>query len=688
MFNNSTNKFLFNLVKKKPIYFLTSFFLSIISSLLNIIGTVCLIPLLIIILDDKQQNTQITQLNIFDYFFASFIKLAGEYKLEVILVLVFIVIILKNCATYLNSLVNIKHTKYLVYQMKSKGYSLLARVNLNYHQNNKTGDILFKLNREIDKTAIAIKSCQNILIISTIILLLTIFLLLISWQLTFICIFLLGLIALINQFITIIAQRAAITLSQKSKTYNHKSVEFLTGIRSIKTIGNETREYQLITRLIKDKDRAQLNTLAVSAIISPINEILGMIMIAILLIIVPYLYNQSIHNLALTFLIYLVVLCRLLPFFGQLNNARTQFYNSIASAEKVANFLKETDKPILKSGTIKFVELSSGIEFQKVTFAYPNHAQIILDKVDLWIPQGETIALVGSSEIGKLIITELLPRFHEPIDGQILIDGKNIAEYDIISLRKMIAIVNNNTFFFNNSLAYNITYGLKNISGSDIINAIKKVNIYEFVSQLPDGLNTEIGLNGILLTEGQKQRLAIARAMLHDSKILILDESSLGIDVFEDFLVRETIKELCRDRTTLIIAQRLSTIQQADRIIVLNKGRVIEVGTHAELLRQGDFYNRWYSMQFKTNNQSRQLKLAQKIAKKLARQTQGNLSTEIRQNFDSLLSYMQLFNKEIFQDDLEQKKILDESSQSAKDILANLKEYERKISRDPDHPNL
>ena len=687
MFNNSTNKFLFDFVKKKPIYFLTSFSLSIISSLLNIIGTICLIPILIIILDGKQQNTQINQSNVFDHFFTSFSNLTGEYRLVIIITFMFVVIVLKNYATYLNSIVNNKHTNYLVYQMKNKGYNLLARVNLNYYQNNKTGDILFKLNREIDKTAIAIKSCQNILIISTTIFLLAIFLLFISWQLTFICIFFLGLIALINQFIVTTAQRSATTLSQKSKAYNRKSVEFLTGIRSIKTIGNETREYQSITRLIKDKDRAQLNTSAVSAIISPINEILGMMMIVTLLIIVPYLYNQSIHNLALTFLIYLVVLCRLVPFFGQLNNARTHFYNSIASAEKVANFLKETDKPMLKSGTIKFVELSSGIEFQKVTFAYPNHAQIILDKVDLWIPQGQTIALVGSSEIGKLIITELLPRFHEPIDGQILIDGKNIAEYDITSLRKAIAIVNSNTFFFNNSLAYNITYGLKNIRESDIINALKKVNIYEFVSQLPDGLGTEIGVNGVLLTEGQKQRLAIARAILHDAKILIIDESSLGIDISEDFLVQETIKELCRDRTTLIIAQRLTTVQQVDRIIVLNKGRVTEVGTHAELLRQGDFYNRWYLMQFKTNNQSRQLKLAQKIAKKLASQTQSNLSTEIRQNFDSLLSYMQLFNEEISQNDLEEK-ILDESSQSAKNILTSLKEYERKISRDPDHPNL
>ncbi len=688
MFNNSTNKFLFDLTKKKPIYFFSSFFLSIISALLNIIVTFCLIPVLIIILDGEQQNIKIEQSNILDYFFASFNKLTGEYRLEIIIALMFVVIVFKNCATYLNSLVNIKHIRHLVYQMKSQGYSLLARVNLNYYQNNKTEDILLKLNREIEKAAIAIKICQNILAISSIIIILTIFLLFISWQLTFICIFVLGLIALINQFIVTTAQRLATILSQKSKTYNRKSVEFLTGIRSIKTVGNETREYQSITQLIKDKDQAQLNTLAASAIISPINEILGMMMIAALLIVVPYLYGQSIHNLALTFLTYLVVLCRLLPFFGQLNNARTQFYNNIASAKTVANFLKETDKPMLKSGTIKFVELSSGMEFQKVTFAYPNHAQIILDKVDLWIPKGQTIALVGSSEIGKLIITELLPRFHEPIDGQILIDGKNIVEYDITSLRKAIAIINSNTFLFNDSLAYNITYGLKDISESDIINAIKKANLYEFVSQLPDGLNTKIGVTSVLLTEGQKQRLAIARAILHDAKILILDESSLGIDIFEDFLVQDTIKELCCDRTTLIIAQRLTTIQQADRIIVLNKGRVIEVGTHAELLRQGDFYNRWYSMQFKTNNQSRQLKLAQKIAQKLASQTKSNLSAEIRHNFDSLLSYMQLFNEEIFQDDLEQEKILDESYQSAKDMLTNLKEYERKISRDPDHPNL
>lgn len=687
MFNSSVNKFLFNLAKQKPIYIFSSLIIELASSIFNGLGTVLLIPILITLLGDRRQIYLPNQLPIIKHFIAFFEHFEGEKKLLIMITLVILAIILKNLANYLGNIIEIKYTKYLVYQMKTRGFALLCKVDLEYYQKSKVGDILFKLNREIDKTALAIKNGQKIFNISIIIVTFSSLLLLISWKLTFVSIVLLLWTSFINKLIIDHCKKLEITLSKKSKLYSRKVVDFLTGIYLIKTVANEAEEYQEITRLIREKDQAQFNAQSISAMISPINEIAGLTIILALITASIYLYPQEIQEWASVLLIYLVILFKLLPFIPQLNNARIQFANNIPSAEIVANFLDEANKPIIKSGTITFSKLKSGIEFQRVTFAYPNHAQIVLDKINIWIPQGKTIALVGSSGAGKSTIADLLPRFYDPIEGNILIDGKDLKEYELVSFRKSIALVSQDAFLFNNSIAYNIAYGLKNVSKAEIITSAKRANAYEFINQLPEGFSTKIGERGVELSRGQRERIAIARAFLRDPDILILDEVGSASDPVSQKLVQEAIEELCRNRTTLIIANRLSTIQKVHQIIVLNKGKIVEAGTHEELLKQGNFYNRLYSMQFKTSQQSRQQKLAQKISQKLARQTNSNLSSEIRNNLNSLLNYLQLVNEGLVGDSQEQEKILDESYQSAKNMLASLREYERKISRRFLNPN-
>ncbi|MGL4883540.1 MAG: ABC transporter ATP-binding protein, partial [Waterburya sp.] len=424
------------------------------------------------------------------------------------------------------------------------------------------------------------------------------------------------------------------------------------------------------------------------------NEIISILMITVLIITSYYLYNQQFQEFAPVLLTYLIILLKLYPFISQLTNTYRQFVNNRPSAEIVTKFLDTVNKPTTKSGNISFAKLSSGIEFQSVTFAYPRDAKIVLDKINLWIPQGKTIALIGNSGAGKSTIASLLPRFYEPIEGNIVIDGKNIKDYNLTSLRRAIGIINQDIFLFNNTLLYNLTYGLNNISQTDINLAIKKAHADEFIKNLPQGLETEIGDRGIILSGGQKLRIAIARAILRNPELVIIDEGATIFDSITEKLITAAITELCRDRamrgglkpnrTTLIITNRLPILKQADQIVVLNQGQIMETGTHQELLEKGDFYHRFYSTQFKSSRQSSKPPIAQKIAKKLAHQTNNNLSTEIRNNIDSLLNYLHLVNEGLFANDQEENKILDASYQSAKNMLASLQEYERQINNMPD----
>ncbi|MER3478097.1 MAG: ABC transporter ATP-binding protein, partial [Leptolyngbya sp. ERB_1_2] len=224
--------------------------------------------------------------------------------------------------------------------------------------------------------------------------------------------------------------------------------------------------------------------------------------------------------------------------------------------------------------------------------------------VDLWLPKGTTLALVGSSGAGKSTLADLLPRFYDPTAGRILIDDRDLKDFELRSLRRSMGIVSQDTFLFNDSVRNNLAYARRTASDDEILEATKRANAYEFIIKLPQGFDTLIGDRGVMLSGGQRQRLAIARALLRDPEILILDEATSALDTVSERLVQSAIDELSRDRTTLVIAHRLSTVQKADQIAVLDQGCVVEVGTHIELLKQGGLYAQLYAMQFSEEPQT------------------------------------------------------------------------------------
>ncbi|MBQ3880198.1 MAG: ATP-binding cassette domain-containing protein, partial [Oscillospiraceae bacterium] len=242
--------------------------------------------------------------------------------------------------------------------------------------------------------------------------------------------------------------------------------------------------------------------------------------------------------------------------------------------------------------------LDGHIEFKNVTYAYDNSKNVLRD-VSLNIEKGKTYALVGPSGGGKTTICHLIPHFYEISKGQVLIDGKDIRAFTLESLRRNIGIVQQDIYLFNSTIRDNILYGRLDATEEEVVEAAKRANIHDYILTLPDGYDTQIGERGVRLSGGQKQRLSIARVFLKNPPILILDEATSALDNTTEIMIQQALDELCKGRTTLVVAHRLSTIKNADEIAVIDEGRIIEQGTHDTLLAENGMYARLYNQQFR-----------------------------------------------------------------------------------------
>jgi subfamily B ATP-binding cassette protein MsbA len=526
----------------------------------------------------------------------------GGDRSWVMLLVVILAIALKNVASYLNSIVSSSLSRKLVNTLRKEGISLLLDVDLDYYARIKPGDIGSQLGGEINRTAIAIRTAIQVITTSITILIFICILLAISWQLTLAATGLLLIVAVLNQYFVKRAKEFGKILTEKGKAYSTALQEILTGIRLIKAVSNEEAEYQRIEQIIENREKADYQSQTTFAIIGPVNEVSGILALLTIVLLGRTFFLEQIQSLSTILLIYLVVLFRLLPFVSQLNAQRIGFANTASSTETVTDFLRRDNKPFMANGHKIHTKLEQGIRFEGVVFAYPDYDNLVLKGVNLWIPTGTTLALVGLSGAGKSTLVDLVPRFYDPIEGCITLDGIDLREFDLRSLRRAMGIVSQDTFLFNQSVRYNIAYGRENATEDEIIEAAKRANAYEFIVELPQGFDTEVGNRGSLLSGGQRQRLTIARALLRNPDVLILDEATSALDTVTEHLVRQAIEELCRDRTTIVIAHRLSTVQKADQIAVLDKGQVLEIGTHKELLHKGGYYSRVYSMQFEQDD--------------------------------------------------------------------------------------
>jgi len=301
------------------------------------------------------------------------------------------------------------------------------------------------------------------------------------------------------------------------------------------------------------------------------------------------LQNQLSVGDLMMFLVYLLMLLEPLAVLAQ---SATQFQNSLSGLDRVLDLLEEPRELADHPGSLKLIrnEVPGEIAFQAVSFQYPGSDAHALRQIDLVVHPGETIALVGPSGAGKTSLCNLVARFYDPSEGDILLDGRNLCEIEVESYRRILGIVEQEVFLFDGTIAENIGYANRLASEEQIVQAAHIANAAEFIEQLPDGYNAVIGERGIKLSGGQRQRIAIARAVLADPKILILDEATSNLDTQNERLIQQGLLELISGRTCFVIAHRLSTITHADRIIVLADGQILESGTHDELLKAGGTY--------------------------------------------------------------------------------------------------
>lgn len=420
----------------------------------------------------------------------------------------------------------------------------------------------------------------------------------IDWKLT------LGILIVAPVLITIVKKyskklkRSGKKRQEAMGLINSKLQESLSGIRVIKAFAmekEEIRDFRIKNTKLK---RIAIQTAKYNARSSAVSEALNYIMIAGLLLAGGYRVLRG-HDF--TPGDFVTIMGAISSMYTPIRRAITRFNEisvDIPSVGRVFEILEEEPKIIDNENKILFQYFSDNITFENVDFKYKDSDEKILKNINFTVKKGETMAFVGNSGGGKSTLVNLIPRFFDVSNGAIKIDGVNIKDYDVKSLRKNIGIVPQETFLFSGTILQNIKYGKRDATFEEIEEAAKKANAHEFIKKLEDGYNTEIGERGVKLSGGQKQRIAIARAILENPQILILDEATSALDNESEKLVQDALEKLMENKTTFVIAHRLTTIENSDKIVVLQQGEIKETGTHAELLEKNGLYKSLYNKNF------------------------------------------------------------------------------------------
>jgi subfamily B ATP-binding cassette protein MsbA len=511
-----------------------------------------------------------------------------------LLVAIFLV---RGMATFISSYSMSWVANKVVFDLRGDMFRRLINLPTSYFENNSSGALISKVSYDVSQVTGAATSALTVLVGDSLTILgLLAWLIYLNWKLSLIA---LAVMPAILLSITLFSKRLR-KMSRGTQRANgeviHVLEESIECHKVVKIFGGqeyESNRFGQVSNALRHFNMKQ--TVAASATV-PLVQIFAAIALAIIVYIATL---QSAHNETTVggFVSFITAMLMLLSPLKRLTGVNESLQRGLAAAESVFALIDE--KPETDSGTISLGRAQGVLEFREVSFAYPGAERDALKHISLNVKQGEVIALVGASGSGKTTLVNLIPRFHQPTGGSILLDGHDLQTIKLADLRDNVALVSQDVVLFNDTIAANIAYGKQSAaSEAEIIAAAEAAHVMEFIREMPDGLQTFIGENGTRLSGGQRQRLAIARALLKNAAILILDEATSALDSESERHIQEALETLMKDRTTLVIAHRLSTIENADRIVVIQKGRVVESGSHGELLAANGVYANLYRIQF------------------------------------------------------------------------------------------
>ncbi len=589
-------------------YAVPYFFYTLLYSFFNVFTMVLVAPVLKLLFESPDSLPVITHLPPFSLstawveeaiVFLLYKIYGADYQLTSVVVAVAVALVvsafMSNLFRYLGqyTVENLRINS--IQKMRGVMYDKVMSLNVGYFSNEKKGDIISKFSSDAQVVQSTISATMHVVFREPfLIAMYLVWMVAMSWKLTIFAVVFLPLVAFVIGGIVRRLRKPAKAAQNQLGEMVSQLDESLSGIKIIKSYnaeGYSTEKYRGMNTLFSRISRAMARR---QQLASPISEFLGITAVGVMLVFGATLVFKG-QMAGSDFIVFVGIFSQLTRPVRAFADAFGTINQGIAAGERIFALLDTPAGVVDKPGAVTLDEFTDGIEFRDVWFRYEDRE--IIRGVGFRIAKGETVALVGPSGGGKSTLSDLVPRFYDPERGAVLIDGRDVRDYTMESIRAHLGMVAQETVLFNDTIEGNIRLGVPDASHEDVVRAAKIANAHDFIMETENGYDTNIGDRGVKLSGGQRQRLSIARAVLKNPDILILDEATSALDTESEKLVQAALDSLLKGRTSIVIAHRLSTVQNADRIVVIDAGRVIEEGTHDALMKKGGLYARLVELQ-------------------------------------------------------------------------------------------